>query len=445
MTIPYTVLAATNDLRIALKTSESASNLNPLAQQTQEDTSSLTSLPSTVGPDMLATCLLTSGVLLAVGGTAKIRRLFHGGLEGKAGAMGHKRTGSTQVDMMSIGGAQTILARAFRVGLPFYASLKLGGVQTGLVILIALITDLMSLDQKSNPSSVGSLKRLLKNRRWTIAALLLQAVSDMAGLTSAPGLAGKFAGLLALCLCVLVLPPPFPIYNAEKKHITSPAEPPPSSGPSILTTLKEIPAASNVISPDPKVSSLIHTPDDTDLTLVAGTLIGLFALFIYFFSSIPSAGAFSVHLMGGGLLTICMAALSLTFTQPQSLRQSRGIGLLIGSLLSCSLLMVFGPGPPVDSLYQGALILLYSFAAIKDTHSSHSSSHHTHGHGHGHSHHNHQHHNDLSQISNYLLNYSQKWPLLHSILAEKDSRRIFYFMMYAHQFLLHGILSTDWR
>ena len=432
---------------MTFKTSKRATNLNPLAQQTQEGTSSLTSLPSTIGPDMLATCLLTSGVLLAVGGTAKIRRLFHGGHEGKPGAMGHKRTGSTQVDVVSIDGAQTILARAFRVGLPFYASLKLGGVQTGLVILTALITDLMSLDQKPNPSSVGSLKRLLRNRRWTIAALLLQAVSDMAGLTSAPGLAEKSAGLLALCLCVLVLPPPFPIWNAEKKHITSPAEPPPSSGSSLLTTLKEIPAASNVISPDPKVSSLIHTPDDTDMTLVAGTLIGLFALLIYFFSSIPSAGAFSTHLMVGGLLTICMAALSLTFTQPQSLRQSRGIGLLIGSLLSCSLLIVFGPSPPVDSLYQGALILFCSFAAIKDTHSSHSSSHHTHGHGHGHghSHHNHQHHNDLSQISNYLLNYSQKWPLLHSILAEKDSRRIFYFMMYAHHFLFQRILSTDCR
>lgn len=36
----------------------------------------------------------------------------------------------------------------------------------------------------------------------------------------------------------------------------------------------------------------------------------------------------------------------------------------------------------------------------------------------------------LSVVTRFLLNRVQQWPLLHSILAEKDSRRIFYFMRY---------------
>ena len=35
-----------------------------------------------------------------------------------------------------------------------------------------------------------------------------------------------------------------------------------------------------------------------------------------------------------------------------------------------------------------------------------------------------------SPLTRYLLTKVQSWPLLHSILAEKDSRRIFYFMRY---------------
>jgi zinc transporter 5/7 len=52
---------------------------------------------------------------------------------------------------------------------------------------------------------------------------------------------------------------------------------------------------------------------------------------------------------------------------------------------------------------------------------------------HGHSHHGHTHnHTPLaeprSRFTNFLLPFILRWSLLHTILAEKDSRRIFYFM-----------------
>ena len=401
-----------------------------------------TSIPlAAIGPDLLSTCAVTAGTLLLVGGTARIRGLFSGSPEPKPGAIGHRRTGSIQAKIMTIGGIRKILAISFSIGLPFYTTLKLGGVETGLVLLTALVTDLMGSGDKLNLASTGGLKRLLKSRRWTMAAISLQAIYNLAILNSGTGLADRFSGLVALSLCVLILPPPFPAHSSKKDYITSPAEPPPSSGTSILTTLKEIPTTSSAILPDPKVSSLTLSPNDIDLTLAAGTLTGLLTIVPYVFSSIPSASAISMNLVGGGIFTIITAALSLTMAQPQSLRESRGIGLLIGSLTSCSLLQLLGPTPWIISAFQAALIFLFSAATIKDTHSSRSSTHHTHGHGHGHSHHEHPdkhlgHHDEPSRFSKYVLGSSQKWPLLHSILVEKDSRRIFYFMMYVTPMIL---------
>lgn len=68
--------------------------------------------------------------------------------------------------------------------------------------------------------------------------------------------------------------------------------------------------------------------------------------------------------------------------------------------------------------------------------------HHDHG-DHDHSHHDHAHHDHTShghshgtaekrsRFTRTVLPYTEGWTLLHSILKEKDSRRIFYFMRYA--------------
>jgi zinc transporter 5/7 len=57
---------------------------------------------------------------------------------------------------------------------------------------------------------------------------------------------------------------------------------------------------------------------------------------------------------------------------------------------------------------------------------------HDHDHGHDHAHGNGHSHSKLekrSRFTTFLLTYSESSSLLHSILIEKDSRRIFYFMM----------------
>jgi zinc transporter 5/7 len=70
------------------------------------------------------------------------------------------------------------------------------------------------------------------------------------------------------------------------------------------------------------------------------------------------------------------------------------------------------------------------------THSHHDHDHHDHSHDHsqhdhGHDHHDHKHSISIdprSKFTSLLLPLIQKYPLLHTIMSEKDSRRIFYFM-----------------
>jgi len=64
-----------------------------------------------------------------------------------------------------------------------------------------------------------------------------------------------------------------------------------------------------------------------------------------------------------------------------------------------------------------------------DHHHSHDHAHgHDHDHDHSHSHHDHDKSATRSLFTRMLLPYTAKYPLIHAIMTEKDSRRIFYFM-----------------
>lgn len=377
---------------------------------------------------------------MIVGGTSKIRAAIRGQDGGKSDATGHKRTASftsMQLGPISVHRGRQLAGRLLGVGLPFYASIHLGSNRVGLVLLAALVADIAIVDNEPRDllSKAGA-KRLLSSRRWTLVAMLLQLICDILGISSSSSLfSNKILGYLALSISVFALPPPFPTMAAKKAYVSSPVEPPPPSGSNILTTLREIPSAAQALSPpDPLMSKLVYTPEDVDLTLIAGAALGLLTCFVYFVT-IPTVSGFTFLSMIGGILATSASALALTFAQPQCLRHSRGVGLVSGSLLSSTFLLFLGPISWSSYAYQASLIVISFAALVYDTHHSVSiSSHHTHGHDHGHEHHHEEkghsdHHADPSRVSRYFLKKSQAWPLLHSILVEKDSRRIFYFMM----------------
>jgi zinc transporter 5/7 len=63
---------------------------------------------------------------------------------------------------------------------------------------------------------------------------------------------------------------------------------------------------------------------------------------------------------------------------------------------------------------------------------------HDHHHKHDHDHHDHNKSVEKSKFTGFLLPYTAKWPLLHTVMTEKDSRRIFYFMAYVSSTLLES-------
>lgn len=48
----------------------------------------------------------------------------------------------------------------------------------------------------------------------------------------------------------------------------------------------------------------------------------------------------------------------------------------------------------------------------------------------GHVHYKHHHSAEASFVTDFFLRYTSNWPMLHTIMTDKDSRRILYFMMY---------------
>jgi zinc transporter 5/7 len=91
----------------------------------------------------------------------------------------------------------------------------------------------------------------------------------------------------------------------------------------------------------------------------------------------------------------------------------------------------------------------HSHSHSHDHEHDHSHDHdHVHSHDHGHTHayvpptahddhhHHHDHSTDRSLFTRLLLPYTAKFPLIHAIVTEKDSRRIFYFMLLNLSFMV---------
>ena len=427
--LPYVILQASNNADILSRSSEKVLGGN-----------GSTSMPRHTTPGLLSACALTSGTLVIVGGTSKIRAFIQGQDETKSVPAGHKRTASfttMQVGSINMQRGRQVASRLLGVGLPFYATIHLGSDRVGLIMLVALIADIAIADNEPRDFLTKSgAKRLLSSRPWTLAAMILQAVCDLLGFATASSLSETLLGYLALSIWVFALPSPFPTMTAKKAYVSPPIEPSLASESNRLSTLKETPAATQTVSPpNSKVSPLVYTSEDVDLTLIVGLVLGLLTS-LAFFLMIPIASESFYFSLIGGLLAAGASALALTTAQPESLRQSRGVGLAFGSVLSGSFLMLFGPASWIYYASQASFTAASFAAIVYDTHKSVAiTSHHSHGHSHGHGHHHQEHkhsdhHAHASRISTYLLNKTEKWPLLHSILLEKDSRRIFYFMLW---------------
>ncbi len=374
---------------------------------------------------------LTSGTLLAVGLVGRIHASYSS-LDRRKGTLGV--AGDTErkpMKMLSTQNTKRVVARMLGVGLPIYASLQIGGERSGLAILIAGVGGLFSPSvARKDLTRLDGWKRLITARKWTLMTLIVGFICDVLGFTSREGSTAVALGYVALALSFFALPPPFSQTATKIADINA-------SRPTSASSTSAVPATpwehtlSATVTPSSLAqhSSLISTLQDTNLTLVAGVLCFIVALSTMMISPSGITPGGSLH-WACFALAIAGGASSLVFAQPAALNRNPKFSYLIGSALSLFICNVFSSSWTLCAFQ--AMLVGISYIGVQIDRSSNNlpgSTKHNH-HQHVHDQHPSRRERNPSKLTAALLNLSQRWPLLHSILAEKDSRRIFYFMRY---------------
>jgi zinc transporter 5/7 len=351
---------------------------------------------------LLQACTLTSGTLLLIAILANIRASERGLDKRKSSNAG--LTTSAPLTLQSV---RAMLTSTLRVGLPYFAAIQIGGLRVGLVLLVALASGLSCSDKHST-----SFFASFSARPLTLAALGLCLLGDALGLTIYADLYHLATGYLALFLSIFVLHPPLPANGSS----TSP---------------------------------LIATSSDTTSTLYAGAILSLLTVGAsIIFSIAPSVTPLSITF---STISMATTAALVLFARPAHLRTNNKTGLALGCLLTAATSFLFSPNTWPGTVCNVAIAALSYVGVLYDTSRSHNHSHdHPHAHDTGHSHahasahahcnhhHGHQHHThaETSIFTSFLLARCRPGSLFHSILCERDSRRIAYFTCLNFGFML---------
>ncbi|KAI9782425.1 MAG: putative zinc transporter msc2 [Peltula sp. TS41687] len=356
----------------------------------------------------------------------------------KAQSLGrdHVRRGSVTA-ISNFESARSVLARGLGVGLPLYSTLKLGGSRVAIVLLTMSALPSTNDDYR-DISVMEGWKRFLIMRKATVASLVLGIACDAMLIVEKTDLKAVALGYLTLAISVLVFQPPFPSIS----RISPVSKSQSFSGP-LASAVKSIrgdtPSFTETPATQVSKSPLITTPDDLKHTLMTGIILGVMCIMSTLL--LPHL-AVDTYLVRWPVLLLAVAFLAgmLLLVQPSILQTQRKIGLALG--LSSTVLYI--STSPKSTWKYGAIqasVGLASYLAVAyDTNTVFKwPRRKSHGHekalkftvleaGHGHT--------KQSWFTRSLLGHTQRWPLLHSILAERDSRRIFYFMCLNFGFML---------
>lgn len=353
---------------------------------------------------MLQACTLTSGTLLLIAILANIRASERELDKRKSSGAGLASPGP-----LTLQSVLAMLTSTLRVALPYFAAIQIGGLRVGLVLLVALGSSLSCSDKHST-----SLFASASARPLTLAAVGLCVLADTFGLTIYADVYHLTTGYIALLLSVFVLHPALPANGSS----TSP---------------------------------LIATSTDTTATLYAGAILSVLTVGAsIIFSIAPSVTPLSITF---STLSMAITAGLVLFARPAHLRTNKKTGLALGCLLTAATSFLFSPTTWPGTFCNGALAALSYVGVLFDTSHSHLHSHdHSHAHdtGHAHAHvhasahthcnhhHGHAHHAhaETSIFTSFLLARCRPGSLFHSILCERDSRRIAYFTCLNFGFML---------
>lgn len=375
--------------------------------------------------DWPVACGLTSITLIFVGFRGVFGKAYRE-LDRGHRSLAEEQLASVQKESMGRT-IRRIAERLLAVGLPFYATSKLGAARVALIMLLGLASNIVAIeDEATDLTKVKTWKMLFAYRRWTVGSILLQLICDLSGLTNGSSSTSICLGYTALALSILVLPPAFPSSRPKASVVTAGPTPETSTSAVLPNPWQTLPNP-DIASKVPKISSLICSPKDSELTLLSGTILGILSIITFMFLG-PASGYLTATQLGWSSLTALAAAISLTSTETRSLRSNKSLGLVVGSLISLFMLAQRGMTLWSSLAYQSVFIGVSFVSTNLDTRAAFStSSHSTHQHHHATDSHIAE-HAQMSRFSEFVLRNAPKNQLLHSILVEKDSRRILYFM-----------------
>ncbi|KAF2495139.1 cation efflux protein [Lophium mytilinum] len=424
--LPYLLASLAYPTTVAVPPTTFPALANSLGEPESADATLLgTQLGSTQSPFVLA-CTLSSTTLILVGIVSKLRSLADP-LDRRKGSLGGSDgPGKSQDHFWSPAGLRRLGGRILSVLLPFYGAMHLGGVKVAIVLLAVAATGIGSFDTRPMKHSfLDSWKRTFRTRKLTCGVLLLGLVADV--LDASVSSSTSLLGYLALVLSVLTIPPPFP-----------------TTGWSLLTKFKGAPTSSTSGAGAPSaprlslakpVSPLVSSVEDTHLTLLAGLILsGMTMISAIALSAAPSI---SLSAMTFSTLSVASATALVFLSIPSSLRTQRKPGVALGFILIAAFGYLQSSGIWRSTPRIAVFCTLCYAAVTSDTSASvipHDAGHHQ-DHDHKHQH-NHPLHGNHSRITGLLLRKCTPGSILHSVLMERDSRRIAYFAVLNLGFML---------
>lgn len=321
---------------------------------------------------------------------------------------------------------KSLIATGVSLLLPFYAAFSLGASRVAIVLLLHLSSFTPILPS----STVAEVLYQLKRQRTLTAVVATMFLADAVGVTSHVSMSSCVRGYLALLVSCFIVPPPFAIPDsndaAQFKIGLSSSSTSASAG------------ADKIRMRAPKLTNL--DSDESGVVLVAGVTIGALTLIAAAVSGNVSIGSRDIFF---GVVTAAATLLANDNVSPITFRGDPShIGLLSGLILTFISTTLLAENPrkefSVQLILTGLSYAVQSYD-ITNERNRKSSCHDVHHH------HEHDHDNSLSSFTKYLLVKSENWPLLHSIIKEKDSRKIFYFMMLNFAFMkvqmVYGVIT----
>lgn len=337
-------------------------------------------------------CALTAGILVLLGC-------------GEAARKGHELS-IAALPKLSGSIASSAFIRACSIGLPVYAGLGIGGFLVAFALSLAFASGIPTVASNSVQERFGQ-------KKLTVGLLAIVVLFNLFGTGSSLD-EQPFMGYVALLVAVFVIRPPF---------------------------AADLPGSTSEITPDPlsprkssEAGLPSNTPSDTALVnLLSGVLLALATVIV---SGIPSPGGIDLIYFG---LTTGAFAVSFLYLSSSGTRSPQKLGHAVGAGATSLFCSPYFQNDLFTVYVSRCVIAAVSVLAARfdDRHlrleaHSHNHTHHHHHHGHSHS------HKEPSRVTKMILHFCEPYPLLYSILKERDSRRIFYFMTYVIRSLVEG-------